>query len=240
MSLQGKLVLVTGAASGVGREMVTLFLAEGAEVIAVDRVESVDTLAGEHVLPVRADVRVQADVDRAVAAGGRALDVLCNNAGVLDGMSFIDEATDEEWDRCIGVNAHGPFLFCRAAVPGMLANGGGVIINTASASGLRGGRAGAAYTASKFAVVGLTLNIAATLGDQGIRCNAICPGATATNIAEGVQFSERGGAFAAPRMPFFTIAEPVKVARAAVMLARDDAEWINGAIVPVDGGWLAY
>jgi NAD(P)-dependent dehydrogenase (short-subunit alcohol dehydrogenase family) len=239
MSLQGKVVLVTGAASGVGREMVELFSAEGAEVVAVDMKPEIESSARDGVTAVRADVRVQEDVDRAVAAAGRPLDVLCNNAGVLDRASFIDDATDEEWDRTMDINARGAFRFSRAAVPGMLANGGGVIVNTASTAGIRGGRAGITYTVSKFALVGLTLNIAATLGDQGIRCNAICPGPIATSIGDGVQFNERGGAFLMANVPS-QIAQPVQIARAALLLASDEAEWINGAILPVDAGWSAF
>jgi NAD(P)-dependent dehydrogenase (short-subunit alcohol dehydrogenase family) len=223
--------------------MVQRFTAAGGEVVAVDVSDAVHALAAPRVLAIQADVRVQADVDRAVAAAARPLDVLCNNAGVVDRLSFIDEATDEEWSSAMEVNARGTFMFSRAAVPGMLANGGGAIINVASTAGIRGGRAGVAYTASKFAIVGITLNIAATLGSEGIRCNAICPGGMATKTVDDIamfNFTERGLAFMEARRSFMRIAQPEQVARVAVLLAGDDADWINGAIIPVDAGWAAY
>ena len=221
-----------------GREMVRLFAADGANVVAVDlNANRLEKLRREYpdVTTVGADISSAAGADTAIAAAGKRIDVLCNNAGISDGAALLDETSETTYDRVLAVNLKGAFLLSQRAVQRMLEHGGGHIISTASIGGYRGGLAGASYTASKFGLVGLSLNIAATYGDQGIRCNIICPGATATNIGESADYTSRGGALiadiAADRLP------PSAIASVALFLASEAARDINGAVIPVDRGW---
>ena len=250
MKLQGKVALVTGAGSGMGRAMAQLFAAEGARVVVDDVlperveavVEEIGSSGGEAVGAV-ADVSKQEDVEKMVATAlelGR-LDILVNNAGVMDRMTPAAEVGDELWRRVMAVNLDGPFYACRAAIPKMLEQGGGVILNIASVGGLHGGRAGAAYTASKHGLVGLTRNLAYSYAPQGIRANAICPGGVDTAIGVGGEPHQAGlqrmqlGAANMGR-----IGQPEEIARVALLLVSDDASYVSGAEVVVDGGWTAY
>ncbi len=246
--LHGKTVIVTGAASGIGAAMVSRFAAAGARVIAADidaeGLRALENDPGE-LSTVTADVSSAEGAERIVEAARGRLDVLCNNAGVIDAMAPVDEASDEDWQRVLAINLTGPFRLCRAAIPIMLASGGGSIVNTASVGGLRGGRAGAAYTASKFGLVGLTQNIAVTHGPRGIRCNAICPGSTETGIQQtrerlGTPLSEWGQQVGTRDRDKPEPATPEQIAAVAVFLADPAASRINGAAIPVDGGWIAY
>ena len=182
MKLENKVAIVTGAGSGMGKAIAGLFAKEGAKVIASDinetgvkdLIASSGDIAGEIVFSqtdVSSRNQVEAMIDLAVNKYGK-LDVLVNNAGVLDKMYAVTEVEDEFWDKVIGVNVNSVMYACRKAIPIMMKNGGGSIINTASVGGLFGCRAGAAYTASKFAVVGLTKNIGFMYAKEGIRCNA--------------------------------------------------------------------
>jgi NAD(P)-dependent dehydrogenase (short-subunit alcohol dehydrogenase family) len=242
MRFEGKTVVVTGAASGLGRTMVTAFADEGARVVAVDLNEGGlrELYQGrDDVTTCRADITVSADADAIIEASGAAIDVLCNNAGILDGLKWVDEVSEEDWSRVIAVNLTGAFLLTRRVVPLMVDHGGGSIVNTASVAGLRGARAGAAYTASKFGLVGLTYNVAATFGPSGVRCNAICPGGMITEMASH-GLTERGAYLTRRDKHKPSPAEPEKVAAVALFLASDDAAHVNGAALPVDGGMLAY
>lgn len=234
-------VLVTGAAKGVGRAMTDLFRKQGAVVIAVDIDD--EALAamppGDDLVPVRADVRDANEIEKALDVAGT-VDVLCNNVGVIDRLTLIDEVERSEWDRLLAINLTAPFLFCQGMVPRMVAAGGGVVTNVASVSGLAGARAGVAYTASKFGVVGLTKNIAATFGDRGIRCNVICPGRILTGIADGIDISPGGAAVMTRDRDIPPEATPEQIAAVAVFLASDSASYVNGAAIPVDAGWTAY
>jgi NAD(P)-dependent dehydrogenase (short-subunit alcohol dehydrogenase family) len=239
MRLEGKTVIVTGAARGMGRAMVDAFLAEGAKIIAADLPSPLLDELGEleSVTAVAGDLTDPAAIERVVAAGEGKIDVLNNVAGLLDGLRPIDEVSPEEWARVIAVNLTAPFLLCKAVIPVMVAQGGGVITNVASIGGIRAGRAGAAYTAAKHGAVGLSQNIAISHWPDNIRCNVMCPGATMTSMTEGQTLSERGMAlFKAPR---FRIAEAHQQASVAVFLATDEASNINGAILPVDYGQTA-
>ena len=235
--------MVTGAATGIGAAMVAHFLEEDADVIGVDRhaerLGALETRA-PRMTGVVADLATTEGVDRAVAAAGDRLDVLCNNAGIIDAMAPVDEASEEDWDRVLALNLTAVFRLCRRALPVMLAGGGGSIVNTASVAGLRAGRAGAAYTAAKFGVVGLTQNIAVTHGHRGIRCNAICPGSVRTSIEEGIELSPWGSRVGARDRDKPEPAAPEQIASVAVFLATDAASRLNGAAIPVDGGWTAY
>ena len=253
MRLQGKVAVITGAASGIGLAMATRFAAEGANVVAGDwhagRLEEAVAkikAAGGTITGAQGNIADQATaeglVDLAISTYGR-LDVLCNNAGVMDYMQGVGELSDEVWRRVLSINLDGPMFATRRAVRYMLEHGGGSIVNTASTAGLHGGAAGAAYTASKHALVGLTRNTAWMYATRGIRCNAICPGGTRTNIGESMPQerldptgAQRAGAFAA-LIPVYM--DPEDIAALALFFASDESRHINGAIVPADGGWDA-
>lgn len=253
MQLQGKVVVVTGAASGMGLAIATRFAAEGASVVAADwNAERLETAvatikaSGGTITGVQGNIADQATaeglIDTAINTYGR-LDVLCNNAGVMDYMQGVGELADDVWRRVLGINLDGPMFTCRRAVQYMLAHGGGSIINVASTAGIHGGAAGAAYTSSKHALVGLTRNTAWMYARKGIRCNAICPGATITNIAESMPAdkvdptgAERAQAFAALAPGYL---QPADIAGLALYLASDESRNINGAIIPADAGWAA-
>jgi NAD(P)-dependent dehydrogenase (short-subunit alcohol dehydrogenase family) len=237
--------IITGAGSGIGLAMTTRFIEEGARVVAADITETGLARLGEiaGATAVRADVTVQADIDQLVATAtslGR-LDIVCNNAGIVDRFLPVGELTDEVWQRVLAVNLTGPMMLSRAAIPLMLQAGRGVIINTASVAGLAGARAGAAYVASKHGLVGLTRNIAASYGADGIRCVAIAPGAVNTGISLGGAPSERGFAALNRTMSAsLRVSEPVEIANVAVFLASDEASFVNGEVIVADGGWLAH
>jgi len=238
----GKRAVVTGGASGIGLELVGKLDRDGASVLAVDsNGDALDALARRNpaVQTLQLDVTAPGAADRIVAAAGDHVDLLFNNAGISDGILMLDETEDHEWDQCIAVNLTSAFRICRRVVPMMVAQQGGVIINTASVGGLRGARGGTAYVASKFGLVGLTQNIAATYGKDGIRCNAICPGPVATNLRH-LAGSARGRSRlrADPTMP--KSADPGQVADVALLIASDESVLVNGVALPVDEGWLAH
>lgn len=252
MKLENKVAVITGAGSGMGRSMAYLYAKEGAKVIAADinpegiepLIEEIRDFPGE-ITPCKTDVSNRADVeamiDLAVSTYGT-VNVLVNNAGIMDGMMPVGELTDELWARVMNINLSGVMFACRHAVNIMMEKGGGCIINTASVGGLNGCRAGAAYTASKFAVVGLTRNIGFMYANHGIRCNAICPGGIETNIGVGLRAPSQFGMEKAGKgtmlSPRFGTAE--EVAAVAVFLASDEASFVNGTTVTVDGGWTAF
>jgi NAD(P)-dependent dehydrogenase (short-subunit alcohol dehydrogenase family) len=195
---------------------------------------------------VRTDVTSEADVAVAVAeaveAWGR-LDAAINNAGTTGPSAPTADYTLEQWNAVIALNLTGVFLCLKHEIPQMVEQGGGAIVNIASVAGIEGGAAGAAYTASKHALVGLTRNTAWTYAAQRVRCNAICPGGTRTNIAESMPQDRldptgatRAGAYAA-LIP--ATLEPDDIAALALFLSSDEAHLINGAIIPADAGWTA-
>jgi NAD(P)-dependent dehydrogenase (short-subunit alcohol dehydrogenase family) len=253
MRLQGKVAVITGAASGMGLAMATRFAEEGASIVAGDwnaerlnaAVSSIQSSGGT-ITSAQGNIADQASaeglVDLAVSTYGR-LDILCNNAGVMDYMQGIGELTDDIWRKVIGINLDGPMFTSRRAVQVMLKQGDGSIINIASTAALHGGAAGAVYTVSKHGLLGLTRSTAWMYAKRGIRCNAICPGGTATNIAESMPQERldptgaaRAGEFAA-LIPAYLA--PTDIASLALFLASDESRMINGAIIPADGGWDA-
>ena len=170
------------------------------------------------------------------------VDVLINNAGIMDNFLTAASITDEVWERVLAVNLTGPMRLIRKVMPLFQAQKKGAIVNIASVGGIQGSRAGIAYTASKHALIGITRNVAFQFAEQGIRSNVICPGAVKSNISDtmaepdgfgmsramaGVQLNPRSG-------------EPEEIAQTALFLASDESSFINGAVVTADGGWTAY
>lgn len=253
MRLEGKVAIVTGAASGSGRAMIELFAKEGAKVVAADwhaeqlekAVQEVRSAGGE-IVGVSGNVadRAQAEniIDFAMQTYGR-IDVLCNNAGVMDLFQGVAELADDLWERVMSINVDGPMYLMRKAIPIMKAQGGGSIVNTASLAALRGAAAGCAYTVSKHALVGLTVSTAWRYALDGIRCNAMALGAVATNIMQSVDQSklDREGLARAQAYIASTPAtlNPEDIAELALYLASDDSRRVNGAIIPIDAGWSA-
>jgi NAD(P)-dependent dehydrogenase (short-subunit alcohol dehydrogenase family) len=253
MRLAGKVAVITGAASGIGLAMATRFAAEGAAIIAgdwnaprLDAAVAAIQATGGSIIGAQGNIAEQAAaeglIDLAIETHGR-LDVLCNNAGVMDYMQGVAELDDAIWRRVLSINLDGPMYTSRRAAQQMRRQGSGSIINIASIGGLQGGAAGAAYTVSKHALVGLTRNTAWMYAKQGLRCNAICPGATATNITETMPperldpaGSARAGEYAA-LIP--AVLDPRDIASLALFLASDESRHINGAIITADAGWTA-
>lgn len=254
--LDNKVALVTGAASGLGRAIATLYAANGAKVVAADRridalkaVEEEIASAGGTVRCVQADMSVPADVEAMVQASVDAfgtLDILVNNAGIMDDFSPVDQVSDAAWRRVMAVNLDGPMQAMRAALKVMLPKRSGVIINIASVGGLYSARAGAAYTASKHALIGLTKNTGYLHAQNGIRCVAIAPGAMNTAIGKDIDFAHLPAAelFNTRIAPGLALnprtSEPIEVARLALFLASDDASFVNATAVVADGGWTAF
>jgi NAD(P)-dependent dehydrogenase (short-subunit alcohol dehydrogenase family) len=242
-------ILVTGAGSGIGRAAARLFAQEGGRVVVVDQDENeaqatVTSIreAGGEALAVGADVSREADcrgmVERALAAYGR-LHVAFNNAGI--GASGFAVADEEEvtWSRLIDVNLKGIFLAMKYEIPAMVRAGGGAIVNTASVAGLVGERGIGAYSASKHGVVGLTRTAALDYIGQGVRINAVCPGATRPRILANWFQDPKVESFILSRHPIGRIAEPEEIARAVLFLASDDASFVVGQALAVDGGLTA-
>ncbi len=245
--LEGKVALITGAGSGIGRSMALLFSAEGAKVAVLDwnRDTGGETLRlvqerGGEAIAIHCDVSQEADVEAAVrqtvdAFGG--LDVLVNDAAI----EFAARATEtrtEDWDRVHAINLRGVFLCCKHAIPRMQGHGGGAIVNIASVNGLVAVPAHAAYNAAKAGVIGLTRQLALDYGPDNIRVNCICPTTTDTPMARA-SADDQALETIAKQHPLRRIARAEDVAYAALYLASDEASCVTGVALPVDGGATA-
>jgi len=253
MRLAGKVAVVTGAGAGMGRAIAHLFAKEGAKVvlgeIAPDRLETVVQEireAGGDATGVVGNVAkaddAEALIQTAIDTYGK-IDVLVNNAGIMDLFEGAANFKDATYERVMGVNVYGPLATTRAAVRFMKEHGGGSIVNSASAAGVGGAAAGVVYTASKHAVVGITRNTAVTYAPNGIRCNAIAIGAVGdTAIMTGVDMSKADMEALGQYGKWHALATPLQsidIANVALFLASDEAKGVNGAVVTADGGWTA-
>jgi NAD(P)-dependent dehydrogenase (short-subunit alcohol dehydrogenase family) len=241
--LEGKIAVVTGAGGAMGAAMVRRFCAEGARVVAVDINGDQDALAneiGDRCLPFAADVSssvdVQAMVQEAVGRFGR-LDVLCNNAAIQGYLRMTGDYEVEEFDRVMAVNARGVFLGMRHAIPIMLEQGGGSIVNTASMAAKVAFPQLVAYSASKGAVMMMSKNAAVEYADRGIRVNCFCPGSIDTAMLNGMPQQYIDAVIAAN--PVKRVGRPEEVADLALFLASDESSFITGTEIVIDGGYTA-
>lgn len=249
MDFSKKVVIITGAGSGMGRAMAKEFVSRGAYVAAVGRsvakleeTQAYATGRGECRIfscDVSSELDVIKLVDQVTSHWGR-IDVLVNNAGVLDSYDLAHNVSLDEWHQVIATNLTGPFLFAKYTLPHMLSQGKGSIINIASISALSAAGGGAAYTASKHGLHGLTKQLCFEYGHKGIRVNSICPGATATPMAipdiKGEHSPDMEAAVA--KVPARRWCAPEEIAKLATFLASDDADYIHGSAYVIDGGWL--
>lgn len=237
---EGRVVLVTGASTGIGLETIHRIAAEGGRVFAGHRRRAAVDLGP--VEPIQLDVTSEehwaAAIDAILSAAGR-LDVLVNNAGIREG-GRIEETSLNQWQRLIDVNLTGTFLGCRAAVPAIRRSGGGAIVNVGSITGIRGTENMVAYSASKSGIVTLTASLALDLAPDRIRVNAVCPAAIRTRMVTDWLSSEPDPEVAEEvvlrKHPIGRIGEPREVAGVVAFLASDDASFMTGLSIPVDGG----
>jgi 3-oxoacyl-[acyl-carrier protein] reductase len=247
--MDGLVAFVTGGASGIGRAMAVEFAARGAEVAACDLngagAEETCALAesggAPRTLALEADVARPAEVQQAVRAAeselGR-IDILCSNAGILDGYASALDTDEELWDRVMDVNLKATWLLSRAVLPGMLERGSGCIIVTASVAGMVAGGGGVAYTASKHGAIGLMRQIAYENAASGVQVNAICPGVTQTGMTQPLFDDPQSKVYEfIPEIPSGTWAQPHEIAKLAALIASGEVPFMHGACVVADGGW---
>jgi NAD(P)-dependent dehydrogenase (short-subunit alcohol dehydrogenase family) len=252
---EGKVALITGAASGQGRAAALLFAEEGARVVVSDVngdgaeevAREIKDSGGEAVAvatDVSREVEVKAMIEAAIEAFGR-LDVLFNNAGVGYSaadrftMASVVETPEEDWDAVLAINLKGVAMGCKHAIPVMERQGGGAIVNNASINALVGLSGADAYTAAKGGVVSLTRVLAVDWGPKGIRVNCMCPGGVDTPMIAPAIADEAVLGFMRESTPLGRLARPEETARVALFLASEEASYLNGAVFPVDGGWTA-
>jgi len=247
--LQGKVALVTGGASGIGRAVVDAYAREGAKVAIVDlseeagraAAEAVKAAGGEAVF-VAADVSKPEDNERMVRETVErfgALHVACNNAGIGGEVNQVADYSVEGWQRIIAVNLSSVFYAMKHEIPAMLAAGGGAIVNVSSILGAVGWATSAGYVAAKHGVVGLTKSAALEYAAKGVRVNAIGPAFIRTPLISALEEDEALNQMLVSLHPIGRLGEPEEVAAMAVFLASDEASFVHGAYLPVDGGYLA-
>ncbi|MFF3022228.1 SDR family oxidoreductase [Gottfriedia sp. NPDC057948] len=252
MRLQNKVAVVTGAGSGMGKAIAVLYAKEGAKVVVSDinvdaanvTVEEIKSNGGD-AIAVMANVALENDIQNVIDSAVHTfdtVDILVNNAGIMDNFEPAGDIEDDKWERVFAVNTTSVMRSTRKVLPIFLEKEQGVIINVASAGGLQGARAGAAYTASKHAVVGFTKNTGFMYATNGIRCNAIAPGGVETNIGSSMTNINhfgmgriQAGLGVNPR-----VGKPEEIAEIALFLASDESSFVNGTVITGDAGWTAY
>ena len=249
--MEGKSVVITGAGSGIGRAAALLFTREGAKLLAVDKTDAVNETAaqvkaaGGTAEAMMADAGSEADViafiGKAVSAYGK-LDAIWANAGVSGGLMPLADQTPEHWQEVLRVNLIGPFLAVKHAIPVMVKQGHGAIVCTASVAGLKSGASGHPYAASKAGVISLVQTTAYSLSGTGVRINAVCPGLIETGMTKPIfdNAKERGTQGKIGQLnPLKRAGQPHELAAMGLFLASDDASYVNGQAIPVDGGLTA-
>ncbi|HEX7929981.1 MAG TPA: SDR family oxidoreductase [Sphingomicrobium sp.] len=232
--LEGKVAIITGAASGIGEATADLFRSEGATVVAADRAEGVDITS--------VDSGSEADVERLVeqtVADHGGVDIFFATAGISGGLAGIFEQSAADWEEILRVNLIGPWLAIKYAAPHMKQRGGGSIVCTASVAGLRAGAGGVAYSASKAGVINLVKTAAAQLCESNIRVNAICPGLIETGMTQGIYDLARAAGkqeMIGQLNPLRRGGEPSEIAQVALFLASDESSYVNGHALVADGG----
>ena len=250
MPLKGKVAVITGSSKGIGRAIALRLAKDGASVVVNGRNEAdIEAVVKEikkakgTAIGIRADVSVAADVQKLVAETVRAfkrLDIFVNNAGILD-MKACSQMTEEDWDRTLGVNLKGYFLCARAASAQMIKQKqGGKIVNTASIAGIRAYPGCASYNASKAGIISLTQSMAVELAKAKINVNAVAPGAIETAMTKAVVEDKHVYQQMLAGIPLGRIGKPEDIANAVAFLVSDDADYITGTTLIVDGGWTAH
>ncbi|MFL0161406.1 SDR family oxidoreductase [Aquirufa salirivi] len=252
--LENKVAIITGAGAGMGKAIAMLFAQQGAKVVAgdinpirLDELSKEVKSTGGEITTVLANMGIESDIDNLInsaVSNYGTLDILVNNAGIMDHFQAVGEVENSLLEKVMKINFEGPFKAMRSAVKIFLAKGKGNIINICSIGGLKGGVAGAVYTSSKHALVGLTKSTGYMYSKSGIRCNGIAPGAVNTSISETIDMTKitplvndriMTGMALNPRT-----GEASEIAQAALFLASDDSSFVNAHILTVDGGWSAY
>lgn len=247
-SFKNKVALITGGSFGIGRATAIAFAQKGARVVIADWIEDKESLnlvkaSGEEAIYVKCDVSKAGDVknviEKTISAFGR-LDYAFNNAGIEGILAPVHECTEENWDKTIGVNLKGIWLCMKYEIPEMLKQGKGVIVNCASIAGLMGFPGLPAYVASKHGVIGLTKTSALECAKLGIRVNAVCPGAIKTPMIDRITGNKKEAEEQYANMePIGRLGNPEEVANAVTWLCSDEASFVTGHAMAVDGGWLA-
>ncbi len=251
MRLKNKTALITGGGTGIGRAIAEVFAKEGARVAIsgrrLSKLESVASQIGDQALAVQADVTQANDIARMVESvlgkWGR-IDILVNNAAVITSRTTLGDTPDENWETMMDINVNGIFRCCKAVLPSMIEQQAGAIINIASVAGQFGQPGNSAYSTTKGAVMNLTRSIAVDYGPHGIRCNSISPALVRTEMAEtrlkpGDIWEERAAREWIPNYPIGRIGQPEDIAYGALYLASDEASWVTGIDLTMDGGKTA-
>lgn len=242
----GQHVVVTGGGSGIGLATALRVAKEGGRVVVVDmNQERLDQVVADHpnlnLVPLVANITSANDVAKIAETAGEVVDALVNNAGIMDGFEPLGEVKDNVWERVIAVNLTGTMMVTRALLPALMRSENGAVVNLSSEAGLRGSAAGAAYTASKHGVIGLTRSGAYAYAKTGVRFNAVAPGGVETNIEANFNSELGFERFKEVVMPLqLPMASAAQLAASITWLASRDSTNVNGVVVASDGGWHAW